>query len=541
MPIEIDLSLLTDEQVQTEKDSLVEPLAAEYPLAEVRRGALFQLLLRPASALAALWRQNFDRLESSGSLLEIEADPTLADEVIVDRVLSTRGVVRKEGAQSVGELLIIVNRNQTFVVPSGSAFTGPGDVVVRTTATFTARPSPATISLPTDRELTALGGGEYGFVVTAAADNVGPEGNLRKDDVVEIENIFSGYVRSYVASDFVGGRTTETNAEMIARLSQGIAAPTLSARPGFRPLVEDLEGFENLVADSVIGLGDPEMTRDRRSAFPGSFGGKSDWYLRTAPELQRVSLVRQARLQAAGNGITYWNMTIPRTAFPGFLEVVSILPVDSTATGTLEIVAETRQTDLAGYTKPDVLDVESAYSMFQTASVTFIDEDASLLAEPAGTLKDYTVVLSGVPSIDLAQDRLLEVDVDHYGADVLVKAPVPCFVSLSFTIFQPSSQDAVDVAAVRQTLVDLVNRVSFTGRLDASRISAAVHALLTPPAAMSAVSMLGRLRYPSGQLQYLSSTETLLVPDSPTDFVSPNTVAFFLEPSDCHISVETLE
>lgn len=542
MPIEIDLSTLPDASVQTEYSAYQLQLAEKFPHLQVRRGIAHDLLIVPESNLAALWRENFERLERSSSLLEITADPTLADDAIVDRVLSTKGVLRRQGAAATGEVTIVISKNQTTAIAAGVLFS-TGDLTFTTETGFVARPAGNTLFQSTDRTLVRLSDGNYGFTVTVVSTTVGDETNIRKDVALELSSPPSGFVRAYSAADFGSGRTTETNTEMLARLAEGMAARTLASRAGIPALVKAQEEFEGIVSDSVIGLGDAEMVRDRRGLFPISVGSRADWYVRTTDALQRRTVTKTATLASITSGtVSVWNLSIDSTDFPAFYAVESVLPSGSTLEGGFDIGSEQRFLDMDGLTKPDVADAhEGTYSAYQTAVIQFTDTVTATTDLTVGDTASYDVVLSGLPLIADIQDFLLTETVDHYGADILVKAPVPCFVRLAFTIYQPATQAAADVTSIKQAIVDLVHSVGFTGRLAASAIASEVHAFLTRPAAIGAIQMAGSIRYPDNEtIKTLVNTATLEVPNEPLAFVTPNTVAFYVEPDDIHVSLASL-
>ena len=124
--------------------------------------------------------------------------------------------------------------------------------------------------------------------------------------------------------------------------------------------------------------------------------------------------------------------------------------------------------------------------------------------------------------------------------DILVKAPIPCFLSLSFTIQLKQGQATPDTGEIKTQLARTVNRYGFTGRLPASLLSDVIHNHLEDVAAVSSVDMFGRIRRPDLTYKYIRDTETLIVPDEPENMLSGRTVAFLLDPNDIAVSVATV-
>jgi hypothetical protein len=134
-----------------------------------------------------------------------------------------------------------------------------------------------------------------------------------------------------------------------------------------------------------------------------------------------------------------------------------------------DIVSDTRGVDLTaspGQLTPVIpLPVFGTYSAFQTSEL--IVETVAEYTEPA-----FTVALRGMPQIDEVQELLTSRDFRPVGGDVLVKSPVPMFVSVSLTVEPLNSSVLVPSDAdIIQRVVDRVNRSGFSGRLYANQLA----------------------------------------------------------------------
>jgi hypothetical protein len=77
------------------------------------------LVLYFNSVLNAAIQENIDRVLKSNSLQAISADPTLADDTIVDQVLSNFNLTRKDGTPASGAATVILSFPETTTVSSG--------------------------------------------------------------------------------------------------------------------------------------------------------------------------------------------------------------------------------------------------------------------------------------------------------------------------------------------------------------------------------------------------------------------------------------
>jgi hypothetical protein len=143
-----------------------------------------------------------------------------------------------------------------------------------------------------------------------------------------------------------------------------------------------------------------------------------------------------------------------------------------------------------------------------------------------------------MPLIRQAQDFLGNRDNRSRAADVLVRAAVPCFTSLSFTIRKDAASSMPDLNAIRRALVAAVADVGFSGQLHSSLISGVVHRYLTGKQALGSIDMFGRIVRPDGQNEFIRDNTILKIPDDPTRLVTGNTTVFLVNEDDIAISVD---
>jgi len=536
-----DLTTLDAAVVAQNLSEVTARVQEDNPTLDLRFGVLHNLLAYYHAVLEAQLDANVKDYLSARSLIDIQADPTLADPDTVDGVLSNFGLFRYAGTVAQGEVAIVLSTNTIVTLSLGTTFEADGQIF-QTDQVYAAKNDPAQINDASDRLLTLLQDGTYVFTITVFAQAVGSAGLLKKDTPIVPTQLPSHYLRSYVVSDFTEGRNTETNQELINRLQQGIAAKTLSNRVNMNAFLRSITAYSAVPVTSVIGYGDPEMHRDRHTIFPVSYGGRADWYIRSQDDLFHLALSKTASLVRVNNdGSGLWQFNVSRDDAPGFYEVANIRRADAeNVIGGFTINSDARALDFTGLTGfvPDIRTLaEGAYTRYQTAVIQFTDTVTPTTGLLPGATNLYTLEVRCLPLIGDIQDTINMPEVRSRGTDVLVKAPVPCFVQLSFKIVKRNLSADPDVAAIANALVHTVNTTGFTGTVSASTLQAVIAPYLSDGMSTGAIDMFGRIRYPNNSIKYIRSDETLQVPNSPANMVTPRTVQFFLDAADVGIAV----
>jgi hypothetical protein len=142
-----------------------------------------------------------------------------------------------------------------------------------------------------------------------------------------------------------------------------------------------------------------------------------------------------------------------------------------------------------------------------------------------------------MPDIDRIQDKYADRDHRVFGADLLVKAPVPCFVQVSATIDKRAGQDDPELGPIKNAIVQTINDADFSGRLYASFIHDALHEHLPSGMRVGPLDLFGRVRFPDGTAQYLRDPNLIQLKPEPAKMVSDRTVQFFTRTEDVALSV----
>ena len=527
-------SLLT--QLETE-------IQENNPNLDLKRGVFHDTVLYYHAVLEGAIRENLERYQTARSLQQIEIDPSIADTDTVSDVLSNWGITRDEGTFAKGSVAIVVDSSSSVTISSGATFEADGVKFIADDS-YTSTTNSATVDTDNDRLMTQLSDGNYIFTIFVTALEVGTVGKLGADTIVIPNAPISNYVTSYAASDFTEGISSETNSELVNKLQDGISAKALSNRINMRGLLRSLSQFASVTNQSIVGYGDPEMLRDQHSIFPLSFGGRVDWYVRGQAQLNTVSLLKEATLISVNTSDQgTWQFSLDKDEVPGFYEIRSIVlsshvPV---STETFSIISDERGLNLTGTGFiPDIkTQAEGAFTAYQTTTIQFLDTETNASVLTVGDKQEYAVKVVNSGYTKELQEYMASRDTRCFGSDVLLKAPVPCFVQVSLTVNKTSGDTDPDVSAMKNSIAAVVNGTGFIGRLDSSRILEAAAGYLQNNTSITNLNLLGRILTPDYGASWLRNDDSLIVPTDAGPMVSAKTVQFFTGVDDISISIQT--
>lgn len=532
------------ELIEQSKEYLRQLLAEEFPSMDLTVSRVFHdNLLLPAAILHSVNREDFDRLRRSFSPVEIQENPALADSEIIDSVYANYGVERYQGDKATGFVSIIITDKLTTAIPEATIFTANELNYVLDQPYIGVTTQDAVVSSQ-ERLITVRTDGTFVFTVPVTAELAGATYRASRDTRFTVSPAIPGTTDLRATADFEGGNAAESNAELAARASAGIAPRIFSGRSQVESLLR--EQLPTLRAVSQVGLGDPEMLRDRHNIFSASNGGKADLYVQTADVPNEVKVVKECTYL----GNQEWQFSLLRDDAPGFYLVTAIVEKDLVNfQGSLEITDEVRGADLTKETdwvhQIEGGQLESAYSRYQTAVVKFKDTTT-----PAGTAvgakTDYDVYVSVMPSIKLLNDLTVERARRPEGGDYLIRAAVPAYMSVSLLVLQRFGTAAPDENAIKQAVVNRINALGFnTGRIDSALVvDAAMGGLETRGTAIIQPLDMQAFIYPPdatplGRI-WLRDAHLLQIPDLPARGVTQRTTVFYLPTDAVEIAIQPL-
>lgn len=525
--------------VQQAQDQISQILQEKFPEVEITRGVIHDIVTFLHSICAGVNQTTINRVLDSRSLLAIKNNPALADDTLVDHILSNFRITRKVGTYASGSINIVVEGDATIVVAADTLFFANG-LNFRTTSPITARPPGTVTTSITDRVLQSRGDGTYEFTVPAVAEFVGESSNVRTNTKFTPATPQQRFVTSFSATDFTGGGETETNASLISRMEAGVAAPVTAGRLNIKSLVTSQPQFSSIKGLSIVGFGDPEMTRDQHSIIPISSGGRIDVYCRSTTLPKTVSLRKSATLVEKRTTDSIWQFTLTRDDAPGFYAVDAVrLLSDSKDVAGFEIISDQRGIDFATDSwTPDIkYDIEGAFTRYQTGIIRFVDTLTDTTSMVVGDKQDYSIDVLTQQLIGELQTFLASADYRCLGADILVKSVVPCFVTVNCTIVKQSTESAPDTDGIRVALADFVNNLDFPGVIYASQLMDVIHNSLQGSQAVGTLDMYGVITMPNRDRTLIRDKQALAIPNLPSQLVTAATATFILNPDNISINV----
>jgi len=539
--IDTQISELDPASVADIEETLAGMLSAQYPNLDMYQGTVLRdLLIRPAAIFHALNDANIEVLRRSQSLVELEAHPEEADDETLDALAANFLTTRRTGTAAVGQVAVVLSAKVTTAVIAGTVLlsaAGRRYVVPQTT---TGVLDESLAYTPLERVLQPSGA-NYVFTVDVQAEEDGADGRATRNTTFTFEAAEpANFVRAYAVADFTGGTDEESVTDLVARLRSGITAQIPSGRA--HTLAWLTGQFPEIVDMSIIGAQDAEMRRDAHNVFGVSTLGKVDVLVRTRDVPLQSTLLLEATLMDAG--LQRWQIVLPRSVAAGLYTIDAIRHADANELGSLDVISETRSADLSELTyAPLVTDAEAVYTAFQTITVLFEDPNTPTADLVVGqSTQVYEVVVSGMPSVSEIQALLLDRSYRPAASDWLVKAAIPCFVSVSFAVERHPDDPAINADELAAAAAAAVNAARFKhGRISTSDIARAVEALLPDNSSICLpIQMVGRLRQPDGTILTAASQDFLRATENLDQGISIRTVSFFCRPEDVSVDVRSL-
>lgn len=526
-----DYDDVPDEEVAAAVAYETQRLQEFSPNLDFRSGVIHDIVLGLHGVTEAALGEAVEHHLQSRSLLEVSKNPELADTDTVNAIASNFGVERLPGETAAGDVNIVLEGPYPVTIPQGAVFTASGRVYTAD-ASYAARLSPGQILSENDRLLSPVGDGSnrYHFQISLTSAEEGVGYRLRRGDRLDPQIPIPRFVSATAATDFSGGFDPESNEELIVRLRDGISVKAPSNRTTTTAFIRQDERFNRVLDISEIGYGDSEQIR-YHSIFPVAFGGRRDVYARTdlLPVVESIELVANP---STGDG--RWQFSLTRDTAPGFYTVLS---VENTAGQKLTVVEVRRSYDLSDDEwAPDIVNAtEAAFTRYQTATVTI--EDTAIPNTGDRTIR---VVIARMPMLADLQEYLSDRPARPDASDILVKGPVPVFMSASFSIRRKAGTPDPDIPTIKSLVSDAVNRYGFSDRMPVSKLISAVEGTLVAGQACGQIELFGTLYRPDGSTQVLRSSHELKITEYPKKMVSRRTVCFYLDPTDIVVTVETV-
>jgi hypothetical protein len=505
-----------------------------FPNMDISDGSvLSEIVARPAAYTLSVIAEAIENLKINSSLYLMKNFPSKVTEEQLLLLLYNYGMTRLPGNTASGIVTIILSAPTTTSIPIGSQFEGPNNTAYITEASYIGVPSTSLQTSEYDRLIVQRQDGNYAFSIPVIASASGTDHNIKKNSSITPQITPINFVMAYADGDFVGGTNSESLPELFQRQVYWRTAHGLGSKLSIASFILSTTQSKFV---SIVGAGDAGMIRDRHNIFKVS-GGKADIYVATEYSPSRVSTTKTATLLNPISGI--WQLAITKEDFPGYYAIDSILPLGSSLSGSLEIVTETKSIDMTGEDwTPDIDNIiEGAYSKYQTATIQFRDKTTAQ-GKDAGATEDFSISVYVMPNIDTLQDLFNSTDIREPSADLLIRAPIAIFTSISFGIKTTGLASSVNIAGMKSAIAEAINSRGFTNELPSSVIIGACKPYLNSSDEIQMpIEMMGQVRSPSGQVTIARHTNKLTIPEKAEECMTEKTMLFCIDEDSISISI----
>ena len=449
---------------------------------------------------------------------------------LMDSIASNYNVERDTGTTAAGKIKVTVTSERTYYLPSSLTFNQPTlNVDFQTLQAYTVKTNP-TPNTPNELKLYTSSAGVYYFilpvqaVVPAAIDNNFIVSHNAEFSVAT-DSTIPTFVSARAYGDFSGGKAPETDKQLIARFKEGLSCRGVMSAYAIKSLLS--EQLNQSISVSVVGSNDAEFTRTKHNAFGITTLGAADVYVRTSAAINTVDFTTTA-VWASNRWLLGISQSSTVDAPSGFY---NILGISNAATGanynlltgfpvfTPQILYENTNLITTG--------VEARYSAYQICGAAFTAPHT-----PGTDTMEVKVLVSYMPYIQEMQDFLLQSSQRVIAADYLIKAIIPCMVSMTLNLHKKSSAIALPVNAIKKDIFNYINGLQLGEDLVVSKIVDICHNYDVQRVDLP-VYITGTIWTPYTDMSKvitINATDVLRIPNTDASKalgVSPKTTAFF--------------
>jgi hypothetical protein len=477
---------------------------------------------------------------------------------VIDKIASNYNVARNTGANATGFVKIFVTKNQRYYIPTGFKLIQPSlKFVYLTTQSWD-----VVLTTPTESNqaqlfpVSATNTTSYYFIVPVEAEAVGEENGNEIRAVqnntaftLDINYNFPEFIEAHAYGNFSKGVNVESDQELIHRFKEGLSIKSLVSPVAIKGKL--IEQFPDIKAVSVVGANDYEMQRAKENIFGISTLGTADIYVRPSVSVASKEVVCRAVLNTTN---VYYEVVLHQdatalgtlgytaTEIASILEVVpfySISRITDTSSG--ENIGLSTMSITFSYddVAPNSCAVYSAtqarFSKYQVAAIRFS------LANMNGAKADrlVSILFNYAPTIPTIQDYVLDDANRNICADFLVKAVVPCLVTVSLTLTGSLANPITAEIAqnIKLDIFNYINSIPFGEDLVASRIVDICHNYNQVKKVVLPVRLKGDIILPvasrsltATDVRSIYGTDILAIPDTTVSKiagVSKKTAMFF--------------
>jgi hypothetical protein len=484
-----------------------------------------ELLIKLAAAVQNEQYNKIENLSQGAAISVVLNSENDSYSPIMDMVASNYNTIRSTGVKVAGKIKVVVSEGGDYQFDEGYIFSQPAlNLNYLVTQDTSAAQEP--VASLNERQVYSDNGLWY-FILDVLAEEADPKYQVSAGTTFVPELPITNFVKAEAYGNFLSGEAVETDKQLIAKIKRNLGNYRFESPTGIANRFRDtFSGFQSI---SVCGANDPEMTRSKQNLLGISTFGKADVYVRSSVGLQTKNIIKPAKKIAP----TSWEVRLANVDVPGFYNVSSIIPfrTDINLGGTLlpsSVVYGFE--NFSGQRNNEInSSLEARFTKYQTATIIFNydDQNEILIGETA----DFELMVQYQPNILEMQNMLLQDDERLACADYLVRAVVPCMVSLNINLLKKRATDTFDslkLQNLKQDIFEYINMIPFGQQLQASSIVDICHNYDIKRVDLP-ISMTGRILCPDGTDINLSDSDVLEIPQRLDKGVTPKTTLYFID------------
>jgi hypothetical protein len=503
---------LMSESVETTQQRIEAIIKETNPSVDLGPGSVLSELLTKLCATAQNPIKNdIDAVNTSNSVVSALNSIEDTFNPVIDGVASNYNTTRNQGSKSAGIIKVYVAANRSYYVIENLSFYQPAiNLNYLTTNRFDVKANPTTseeLQLFTE-------GGLYYFLLPVEAETVGANYQVSDQAVFTLTkpDSLSGFVSAQAYGNFTTGLPLEADKELIARFQESLTNKLLLTNKAISARLRDF--YPTFQDVSIIGANAPEMTRAKHNIFGISTLGMADVYVRTALGAETKTVTKTATLIN-----NKWTIVLDHDDIAGFYRIISITPKAVNIAGSISFTTEYSFNNTAFSPSNSLTTItEARFTKYQICTVTF--EYPS-----QGTSLDVNVTAMHQPQIKEIQDLFLASDERIACADYLVRAAIPCYVTVALTIHKRTSLSVIPLDTLKQDIFNYINKLKFGDTVKVSEIVQICHNYDIKRVELPIV-ITGDIYAPDSTITAISSRDELIIPTVVAKGISKDTTIF---------------
>ena len=502
-----------------------------YPNVDISPGSVLgELLLKTSTQVNnELTNNAVESLSTAKTVSDILNSATETYSDIVSSIASNYNVSRDDGTKVTGIIKVTVSSAGNYFLQEGFKFGQPNlKFNYVTTQQYEISDFPAGTILTANQLQLKTEGGLFYFLIPVEAESVGEESINGSNNNTQVSNktqfalsegnSLVNFVGAEAYGSFSSGRNKETDRQLITRFKEGLSYKGLTSPNAMAAVFKDK--FPEFRTMSVVGSNDAEVVRAKNNIFGISTLGMADVYIRTSANIQTAKFL----IQATNISSSTWQLTVPSTLAPGFYRVISVAPAEGTFTGTYVITDVNYGIDALSTNKYNAIGnaLDARLTKYQNCTVTFTCDES-------GAPKNFLVTIAYMPQIQEIQDYVLSDGNRIVSADYLVRAVVPCSVTMNLKLYKKYSTDTLPITQIKQDIFNYINNIPFGEDLIVSNIVDICHNYKVKRVDLPIV-ITGTIWVPATDKDdslIITSDDVLAIPDSTSKGISKKTTLFF--------------